>query len=309
VSVAVKFDGVVKDYRYGVTDRKLKRALDGLSFDVPRGTITALLGPNGAGKSTAFHLLVGFLVPSEGTVEVFDMSPTDPASRRDVGFLPEIFAFDRFVTGRRLLRMFDALSGSPREGRESRVDAALRAVAMENEADAKVRTYSKGLTQRIGLAQALLGDPELAILDEPMSGMDPSGRVAMQALLDERRARGKTTLVSSHILPEMQALADSIVIVHHGKVRAQGSFEELSGEASQACVGFSSTDQRPLSALSDRGMPEPQPVGEGRFVLSCPADRVDEAVATLVGAGASIDDVSRNARNLESLFLELTRES
>lgn len=307
--MAATFDGVVKDYHRGVSRRKVTRALDGLSFEVPCGKITALLGPNGAGKSTALHLLVGFLTPTQGSVRVFDMPPADPASRRDVGFLPEVFAFDRFLTGRRLLRMFDALSGSSRDGREARVDAALRAVAMEAEADRKVRTYSKGLTQRIGLAQALLGDPELAILDEPMSGMDPAGRVSMQGLLEDRRACGKTTLVSSHILPEMEALADRIVIVHHGKVRAQGTMAELSGDASGARITFRATDGQPLSALAERGLPEPKSSGAGRFVLSCPTDEIDDAVATLVATGASIDEVSRIERNLESLFLELTDES
>jgi ABC-2 type transport system ATP-binding protein len=309
VSTVASFEGVVKDYRGGFARRRTIRALDGVSLELPGGAITALLGPNGAGKSTALHLMMGFLSPTAGTVRLLDKPPTDPRARRDVGFLPEVFAFDRFMTGRKLLRMFDALAGRPREGREGRVDEALASVAMEAEADRKVRTYSKGLTQRIGLAQALLGQPEVAILDEPMSGMDPAGRMRLKELLDERRARGKTTMVSSHILPEMQEIADRIVIVHHGKVRAQGALAELAGEASMARIVFRAGDGRALEAIADRGLPEATSTDDGSRVLVCPADRVDEAVATLVAAQASIDAVSKSDANLESLFLELTRES
>lgn len=301
--------GVVKDYPTGFLRRGRKRALDGVGFEVPRGGITALLGPNGAGKSTLLHLLVGFLRPTQGRIELFGSDPSDPRTRTELGFLPEIFAFDRFLTGRRLLETFDALSGRAPEGRTARVDAALHAVAMESEAHRKVGGYSKGMAQRIGLAQALLGDPELVILDEPMSGMDPASRRAVRSLLEARIAAGKTTLISSHILAEIETVASHVVLLQRGRVRAAGPIEQFRRRDGGARITFRAEDGRAAIALAALGLDVPQPDGDGRFALRCPGERVDEALSTLLSASASIDEVTRGGTSLEASFLELTRDA
>jgi len=310
-SALVEFEDVAKDYLMPWPRGSVSRALDGVSFIVPRGSTLALLGPNGAGKSTTLHLMLGFLRPGRGTVRVCGEAPQDPASRRSLGFLPEVFAFDRFSTGRRLLERFDALSCRDREGREARVARALETVQMSESADRRVGTYSKGMTQRIGLAQAIVGDPDLLVLDEPMSGMDPASRHAVKTMLAERRALSKTTVISSHILPEVQAAADTLVILDRGRVVARGSLDALTSASTTACISFRAPEATLLAErLAAAGLPSPKAGPDGVLSMDVrPPAEVNQALAVLMANGAEIVSIERAKQDLESVFLALTRDS
>jgi len=300
-------DQLGKDFREGFLMRK-KSALESVSFTIQEGEIFGFLGPNGAGKSTTLHVLVGFLRPSRGRALVAGRSPQEPEARRFLGFLPEVFAFDRFATGRGLLRRFDALSDRPVEGRDERVRDALEAVGMEEAASRRIGTYSKGMMQRIGLAQALLGDPDLLILDEPMSGMDPATRHSTRMVLCARRERGKTTLLSSHILADVEEVADRVLILDRGRKVAEGPIAEL-GEARAGAVVFRDHDPArfdpdlaPLG-LSREAVPGEPDLG---ILRTADASAKNAALALLAAGGADIVSVTPQRAGLEEIFLELT---
>jgi ABC-2 type transport system ATP-binding protein len=302
-------EGLGKDYREGFRMRPVA-ALGEVSFSLAPGMIHGLLGPNGAGKSTTLHLLLGFIRPTRGRATLFGRSPSDTDSRRGLGFLPEIFAFDGFATGRRLLRRFDVLAGHPSDGREARVEAALDAVNLREAASRAPRTYSKGMMQRIGLAQAILGDPDLMILDEPMSGMDPATRYSVRELLRERRTRGKTTVLSSHILSDVEALADRVLILDRGRVVADGRLESLGPSRHGCTVVF--RDDRPErfdEFLGGQGLSRsPDEPGSDQRVEINDGGLKQRVLAHLIAGNAEIVSVTPRETGLESLFLDLTRD-
>ncbi len=304
-------EGLGKDYREGFWMRR-KPALLSVGFSLDAGLIYGLLGPNGAGKSTLIHLLMGFLRPTRGQVTLFGRRPRDPESRRRVGFLPEVFAFDRFPTGRKLMLRFDALTGAGATGRESRVRDAIEAMGLSDTVFRRVGAFSKGMTQRIGLAQAILGDPELLVLDEPMSGMDPAMRHATREMLSTRRRRGKTTLLSSHILADVEALADRVLILDRGRAVGEGPLSSFGPGASVTTIAF--RDERP-----DRFDPFLAELGLERSLLpgspdvyrvTVPSTDVKNlVVARLAAERADIVSVSTRTADLERIFLDLTGDA
>ncbi|HEX5041263.1 MAG TPA: ABC transporter ATP-binding protein [Candidatus Polarisedimenticolaceae bacterium] len=299
---AVEIRGLVKEYREGFRRRRTC-ALDGLEVTIPQGIVFGLLGPNGAGKSTAFHVLLGFLRPTRGTARLLGRPIEQPASRRSVGFLPEIFAFDGFSTAEQLLRRFDAVAGHALEGREARVREALRAVGLEDAARRKVGRYSKGMMQRVGLAQALLGDPDLVLLDEPMSGMDPAQRLATKEMLQARRRRGKTTVFSSHILADVEDVVDRILILQKGKVVQEAALDALRGGQGMRMVVI----RLPQGAEPDLGEVHAHARGEdGAWRLTVHEDRLEPLLAQVIAQGAKVLQVTPQRRSLEDLFLEIT---
>lgn len=296
-----------KIYREGFPRRIETAALCDVSFSIPAGSIFALLGPNGAGKSTTIHLMLGFIAPTSGSIRLFGHPPTSSLSRRSLGFLPEIFAFDRFATGRGLLERFDALNGNDPVSRRGRVDEALALAGLSDAAHRKVGTYSKGMTQRIGLAQALLGDPEILILDEPMSGMDPANRRAVKSMLLARRERGRTTLLSSHILADIEELADHVLILKRGIVAADGPLSQLRGSSSGMRVVFELQRDAPMPAeLADLVAGAEAAETPGTLAIRCAEDGLNALLARLIAARARVLSVNPMRSDLESLFLELT---
>ncbi len=213
-----------KTYRDGWFSRDDVRALAGVSFRVARGEIFGLLGPNGAGKTTLIKILLGIVQRTGGEASLLGGAAGDRRSRRRVGYLPENNRVPRHHTGFTALEYFGGLSGlSPREVRRRRGDL-LKLVGLENWGDVGVRKYSKGMQQRLGLAQALLHDPELLILDEPTDGVDPVGRSEMRSLLVELKQAGKTIFLNSHHLQEIELVCDRVVILQRGLVRREGAW-------------------------------------------------------------------------------------
>ena len=223
---AIELKDITRDYSIGLRGYRL-RALDKVNLSMPAGEIFGLLGPNGSGKSTTIKVILGLIRPSEGSCKVFGRSAGSQESRCRIGYLPENPVFYRFLTGRELVRFFASISGMHRGLRAEAVEQALETVRMLSCADRRVRTYSKGMLQRIGLAQALVHDPDILVLDEPMSGLDPIGTREVMDILQRLRSRGKTILLASHLLARVEEVCDRIAILHKGRLVRSGSVEDI----------------------------------------------------------------------------------
>ena len=208
---------LTKTFRSGFARRET-RGIEGISFTVARGEVFALLGHNGAGKTTTISCLLDLMRPERGEVKLLGRDHRDRASRARVGYLPERPYFFDYLTGRELLEFYADLLDVDRRERTARIDQVLRQVDMLPDAGRRLNKYSKGMLQRLGLAQALLGDPELLILDEPMSGLDPIGRREVRSLLLDLKKQGRTILLSSHIVPDVEQLADAVGILRDGRM-------------------------------------------------------------------------------------------
>ncbi len=208
---------LTKDYRSDWTFRPT-RVLNSLNLEVRRGECFGLLGPNGAGKTTTFKLILGFLHPTAGSI-LFNGSPITTVIRSDIGFLPEHPYFYEYLTVRETLSLFAALYGIPRAERKDRIDEVIERVELDHKRHAHMRSLSKGLLQRVGVAQAILNRPRLVVFDEPMSGLDPIGRRLMRELIRDIRDRGASLIFSSHILPDVEAVCDRVGILTSGQLR------------------------------------------------------------------------------------------
>lgn len=277
-----------------------KLAVADLTLTVARGEVFGFLGPNGAGKSTTLKMLLGLLEPSGGRGRLLGAPIGDRAARAKVGFLPEHFRFQDWLTGRELLRFHGRLYGLGGASLERRADALLERMDLVDAADRPIRTYSKGMTQRIGLAQALLNDPHVVFLDEPTSGLDPLGRRLVREVIHELRAGGTTVFLNSHLLGEVEATCDRVVFVKQGRV-----VHELALSAAPEVLEVE---------LRVEGVTDGVLAAHGT-VLEREGDRVrmriaDEAAlprlaAAMVGAGARLYALTPLRRSLESTFLEV----
>ncbi len=223
---AIRIEHLTKDFRLGLRGLKL-RAVDDLSFEVADNQVLGLLGPNGSGKSTTMKVILGLLEPTRGKCEIFGMRSDSVQARRLVGYLPESPYFYRFLTGRELVAYYAGISGVPRSEKSRRVAEVLDLVGLSAAADRRVGTYSKGMLQRVGLAQAIVHDPRLIILDEPTAGVDPIGSQAISELIRELKRRGKTVLLCSHLLAQVEDVCDNLVMLNQGRLVAQGTVDDL----------------------------------------------------------------------------------
>ncbi len=209
------------------TRRAEVRALNGIDLTVEEGHVCGFLGPNGSGKTTTMHVLLGFVPPSSGEARIFGQDVRTSLARRRIGYLPEHPELYRFLTGRELLAMTARLFLMDRALARRRTEEVLELTGLREASDRRLGTYSRGMLQRIGLAQALLHDPDLVILDEPTSGLDPLGRAAMRRMVAELRRRGKTVFFSSHELSEVEMVCDHLAVLRDGRIVAQGPTETL----------------------------------------------------------------------------------
>lgn len=223
----ISVEDVTKQYRSGWPGRPPFTALSGLSFSVTAGEIYGFLGPNGSGKTTTLKILMGLMRESGGTAKVFDRPAGDIRAKRRTGFLPEAPYFYDYLTAEEFLGFYGRLAGLAREDLSPRITEMLRLVELTEARHRQLRKFSKGMLQRIGLAQALIHDPELVILDEPMSGLDPLGRKLVRDIILGLRDRGKTVFFSSHIIPDVEMICDRVGILMKGQLVATGRVDEL----------------------------------------------------------------------------------
>ena len=276
-------------------------AVKDLNLCVRRGEVYGFLGPNGAGKTTTLRMLLGLIRPSSGTATVMGEEPGTPRSLRGVGALVESPAFYPYLSGRDNLRVVARLSGVPR----SRVGEVLERVELSGRAKDRFKKYSLGMKQRLGVAAALLKDPELLILDEPTNGLDPKGMADMRALI-RRLGRGeKTVLLSSHLLTEVEQVCDRVGVIHKGQLLTEGTVEELRGGGG-IMVRAEPLEEARRIAVRLAGVEGAEEAADGMLVLDADPGRAAEVNAKLVSAGLRVSELRPAERSLETAFLELT---
>ncbi len=251
---AVQVSHLTREFQLGIRGVRL-RAVDDVSLTVREGEVFGLLGPNGSGKSTTLKVLLGLLPPTRGSCHLFGRSCDEVGARSEVGYLPEAPNFHRLLAGRELVAYYGGLCGLRGARLRERTDEVLGLVGLAAAADRRVGTYSKGMLQRVGLAQALVHDPRLLILDEPTAGLDPLGTAEFARLILKLKERGKTVLLCSHLLAQVEGLCDRVAILDRGRVVAEGTVEELVGgvgDAGPAVEGLAPEQEDDLRAWLER---------------------------------------------------------
>jgi ABC-2 type transport system ATP-binding protein len=279
-------------------------ALHGLDLRVEQGEVFGFLGPNGAGKTTAMKILTGLVRASAGVARVLGRPVGEPAARRRIGYLPEHFRFQEWATGQELLDLHGRLAGLPAARRAARVAEVLELVGLAGRGRQRIRSYSKGMTQRIGLAQALLAEPELVLLDEPTSALDPVGRREVRDLIRELRGRGVTVFLNSHLLGEVELVCDRVAIIDQGRVVRGGRLAELVGPATALRLLLDRVDEYLLGALRRLGQVRSV---EG-VAVTLQVDDLDVAPAVaecVVRSGYRLFELAPVQRSLEEVFVDL----
>ena len=299
---AIVVENVVKTFRSGRV-----RALDGVSLTLAPGEAVGIIGPNGAGKTTLFGCLLGFLRPDSGNITIDGRAPDDLANRAITGYLPERLVMDRWMTGLDFLAYHHALAGLPEASRRSDCIGAMERVGLDREAGPKaIKSYSRGMLQRLGLAQAMLGEPRLLFLDEPISGVDPTGVLLFRRLLAEQRSRGATLLINSHQLDEVERLCDRVVYVEKGRVAAMQT-QAVGASAARAIRVRFAVAAPPSRAAIEAAVRE---AGAELYDVTAPDARfsvADDAGATrllaaLLSHGLQVIEVVPEQGRLERLF-------
>jgi ABC-2 type transport system ATP-binding protein len=299
---AIETEKLTKEHRIGFW-RKRVCVLSQLDLAVHQGEIFGYLGPNGAGKTTTLKLLMGLLRPTSGEARILGRPPGDVRIHQQVGFLPEQPAFYEYLTGRELLNFYGQLLGLDRSIRRERIESLVLQLRIESALDLQLRKYSRGMVQRLGLAQALLNDPKVILLDEPMSGLDPIGRREVRDLLLRLKEEGKTVFFSSHIIPDVEVVCDRVGILVSGRLIAQGSLNEMI-EAQIASIEVT-ISRVPPEALEDVSyLLMTKPVKRGERVLLTVKDEgvLAELLARLLDDKAVIHAIAPHRESLEEYF-------
>ena len=305
MATAVSTDRLTKDFTTGFWRPRPHRGLDGLTFEIPVGGVFGLLGPNGAGKSTTLKLLLNLLRPTSGSASVFGLPPADISAHRRLGFLPEHPTFYDYLTGQELVTYFAGLFGYSATESRARAAKALDRVGLAGDRTRPIRQYSKGMVQRVGIAQALVNDPELVIFDEPMSGLDPVGRRDVRQLILELRDEGRTVLFSSHILADAELLCSRVGILAKGKLVASGTLSELTTGAGRGWEVVAASVAPPVVERLRARVTKVTSIGDGRYAFELGASESPEPlIADLAAAGASLVSAAPLRTTLEDVFME-----
>ena len=277
-------------------------ALAGLTMTIPRGDVFGFLGPNGAGKTTAVKLLLGLTPPTSGDAEVLGAAIGDRDALRRVGYLPELFRYQSWLTAREVLALHCELAGIDRAAWQREIEDALAIVGLSDRGSGRVGTFSKGMQQRIGLGVALLGAPELVVLDEPTSALDPVGRHDVREIIRALGERGTTVFLNSHLLSEVEQVCDRVAIVDHGKVVAEGTLDELLG-GDTVRIRVVDLERMATNSLSRFGQLDQD--GDWLVIRGIDSERVPELVAEIVRLGGRVYAVEPRHESLEDRFLRL----
>ena len=301
-TAAIKFKDVSKVYRRRLAGQEVE-ALAHVSFEVGAGEVCAFLGPNGAGKTTSINILMGFLYADWGEICVLGYAPGDVRAKQKIGFVPENFAFYKHLNAEKLLRFHLALAGGDMSKSNGLIRDLLFKVQLTGYEKLKIGKYSRGMVQRLGIAQALLSDPQLLVLDEPTSGLDPAGRKEVKDLIHTMKNEGKTIFLSSHILSEVKQICDRAIIINKGRLVRMGSLNELlgTGDLVEIVADQLPADMEPLlgewGATIDRG-------GHGVRITVAAARKRDLA-EKLWAAGCDVVSMVPVRSSLEDLYMKL----
>jgi ABC-2 type transport system ATP-binding protein len=305
-ALAIEIVGLTKDYPVGFWRKRMRRSLDNLSLRVEDGEVFGFLGPNGAGKTTTLKLLMGLIFPTAGSARILGRPIDDVGMHRDIGYLPEQPYFYDYLTARELLDYYARFSGYSSAERRARVTRVLDRVGLSSAADVQLRKFSKGMLQRAGIAQAIIHDPRIVFLDEPMSGLDPIGRREVRDIILDLKTQGRTVFFSTHILSDAEMLCDRVAVLHQGKLRGVGAPGKIvSVEVHGMEILFEPAEDHPLSSsLAQRATP----VG-GRYRVEVPEAELYRTLDDLRACSARILSVSPVRPTLEDYFLGLVERN
>jgi ABC-2 type transport system ATP-binding protein len=278
-------------------------ALKGVSIRVEPGEIYGLLGQNGAGKTTLVKILLGIVSPTGGGAELLDRPAGDAPTRRRVGYLPEDHRFPEYHTGWSLLNFYGALHGVPAAERRKRIPGALERVGLGERMHSKIRTYSKGMKQRLGVAQALFHRPDVVFLDEPTDGVDPLGRREIRATLQELKAGGVTVFINSHLLGEVELICDRVAIMDRGRIAREGTIAEMTEQRNVYVIGLEEGQQFPTAELRAAGF-DAHPAGLHWEVTLADGRAIDAVVDLLRGKGLGLRHLVEKRQTLEETFFQ-----
>ena len=297
---------LVKDFRVGFGMRR-KRVLFDVSFSALEGEIFGFVGPNGAGKTTTLKILMGLIRPTSGSASILGRNVAESEFRDQIGFLPENPYFYPFLTAREILDFSARLSGVETRRRAERVAELLAMVHLDHAADMRLKTFSKGMLQRVGVAQALIHDPKVVFLDEPMSGLDPIGRREIRELILALRAAGKTVFMNTHILSDVELICDRVAIIVKGAIRRQGRTLELVGDGtSSAQIVVSALSADAAEAIEAGFSVSLRGSGDRVEICTDPKD-VEEILGIVLRSGGRVVEVRLVSQSLEDVFMEAVR--
>jgi ABC-2 type transport system ATP-binding protein len=305
MTAVLSAEGLAKTFRTPFSRREV-RALDGLDLQVASGEVFGLLGPNGAGKTTTVKILLGLTHPTSGNAELFGLPVSDPESRRRVGYLPEGHRFPGYLTARQALSIFGRMSGVAPAELKSRIPELLARLRISDWADMKVKKFSKGMTQRLGLAAALVHRPDLLLLDEPTDGVDPVGRREIRDLLREEAARGAAILINSHLLSEIEMTCDRVVVLRKGKAVAAGRIADLTAQGFTYRFVGTGVDEALLGAFRESGAGAERVNGHVKLTAR-DAEHLNSLVDTARSRGVLVTELTPVRSTLEDVFVDLVK--
>jgi ABC-2 type transport system ATP-binding protein len=305
MAIPIEAAGLSKVYSTRFGSRRFT-ALEGLDLRVEQGQVFGLLGPNGAGKTTTVKILLGLTRPTTGRASLLGLAAADPESRRRVGYLPEGHRFPGYLTARQTLWTFGRMSGLDAGVLRRRAGELLDRVKLTAWADVRVKKFSKGMTQRLGLASALIHDPEVLLLDEPTDGVDPVGRREIRDLLREEAARGKTVLLNSHLLSEIERTCDRVAVLRAGKIAAAGRIEDLTAGGTRYKLVATGIDDALVAAFRETGASVERVNGHIDLTAK-DLDHVNLLVDRLRAAGGKLQELAPVRSSLEDVFVDLVR--
>jgi len=299
---AIRLANVSKVFRSRLRRQEVQ-AVYHLDLVVERGSVVAFVGPNGAGKTTTIYMLLGLLKPSSGTISIFGEAPGSTSARRRIGFMSEIFYTYPFLTARRAMRFYGRLSGAPAKGLEHEIARQLGRLGLAAAIDRKVGTFSKGMTQRLGLAQALLHGPDALVLDEPTTGLDPEGRRLVAEIIAEEQARGTTVFLSSHILSDVERSCDHVAMIRQGELVLSRGLADLAAESDDWEVEVVGLDEAGKAILAEAGFAALREAN-GRTYLGCTSATKNDLLRRLIDLPVEIGAVRPAGLSLEDLYMK-----
>jgi len=304
MATALRIDNLHKSFKSGFLLQK-KTILEGISLHVDQGEIFGYLGPNGAGKTTTIKCVMGLIFPEKGDIKLFDLSHLSLKAKERVGFLPENPYFYDYLTASEFLRFYSQLSLIPELDKEKRIEDLLQLVDMKEARNLQLRKFSRGMLQRIGLAQALLNNPDIVILDEPLGGLDPLGRKEIRDILVRLREEGKTVFLSSHILQDIEMICDRVAVIMDGKIVNQGYLQELISEK----ILFTEIIISGLDKSDLEGLGESLSTPGGKILLKIHDEKKINSVFRLIqDKGGKIHSLTPRTETLEDLFVGMVKK-
>lgn len=303
--LAIEADALSKVYRSGAFSRQQVNALSSFSIQVESGQIFSLLGPNGAGKTTFIKMLLSLAAPTSGSASVLGRRLPDVRVREKVGYLPENHRYPGYLTGEQVLRYFGELGGARSRQLGGRVGELLELVGMSQWRGMKVKRYSKGMMQRLGLAQALINDPEIVFLDEPTDGVDPVGRKEIREILKDLKRKGKTIFLNSHLLSEVELISDRVAVLDKGRLLKVGTVDELTATGQSYVIGITGTLPEPVILEARAFVMGLAQQGENVNAECRTVAELNRVIDLLRKNNVEITSVTRQRNTLEDSFISL----